>query len=125
MVITVQITPNGKVTEMTAEEADEQKGDRIYSGTSLNTPEHWLHPRQRGCSWEHKKYRLTMTMLDTFDYENDDINVIATTIYRHMRSRDFTPDDIILGDGLYKQRDHRQDHRLYKGGPDVNLQASV
>ena len=25
MVITVQITPNGKVTEMTAEEADEQK----------------------------------------------------------------------------------------------------
>ena len=87
MVITVQITPNGKVTEMTAEEADEQKGDRIYSGTSLNTPEHW----------EHKKYRLTMTMLDTFDYENDDINVIATTIYRHMRSPDFTPDDIILG----------------------------
>ena len=38
-----------------------------------------------------------MTMLDTFDYEEDDINVIATTIYRHMRSRDFTPDDIILG----------------------------
>ena len=43
MVITVQITPNGKVTEMTTEEADEQKGDRIYSGTSLNTPEHWEH----------------------------------------------------------------------------------
>ena len=72
---------------MTAEEADEQKGDLIYSGTSLNTPEHW----------EHNKYRLTMTMLDTFDYEEDDINVIATTIYRHMRSPDFTPDDIILG----------------------------
>ncbi|MFM7980169.1 MAG: hypothetical protein ACKPKO_12715, partial [Candidatus Fonsibacter sp.] len=44
---------------MTAEEADEQKGDRIYNGTSLNTPE----------TWEHKQYRLTMTMLDTFDYE--------------------------------------------------------
>ena len=38
-----------------------------------------------------------MTMLDTCDYEEDDINVIATTIYRHMRSPDFTPDDIILG----------------------------
>ena len=38
-----------------------------------------------------------MTMLDTFDYENDDINVIANTILRHMRSPDFTPDDIILG----------------------------
>ena len=72
---------------MTAEATDEQKGDRIYSGASLNTPEHW----------EHKQYRLTMTMLDTLDYENDDINVIATTIYRHMRSPDFTPDDIILG----------------------------
>ena len=48
MVITVQITPNGKVTEMTAEEADEQKGYRIYSGTSLNTPEHWKHKKNTG-----------------------------------------------------------------------------
>ncbi|MFM7978477.1 MAG: hypothetical protein ACKPKO_04100 [Candidatus Fonsibacter sp.] len=38
-----------------------------------------------------------MTMLDTFDYEEDDINVIATTIYRHMRSKDYMPDDIICG----------------------------
>ena len=115
MVITVQLTPNGKVTEMTTEEADEQKRDRIYSGASLNTPEHW----------EHKQYKLTMTMLDAVDYEEDDINVIATTIYRHMRSPDFTPDDNNLEDGLYKQRDNRQDHRLYKGGPDVYLQAGV
>ncbi|MFM7989712.1 MAG: hypothetical protein ACKPKO_61405, partial [Candidatus Fonsibacter sp.] len=78
-----------KVTEMTTDEADEQKGYRIYSGTSLNRP--------RPETWEHNQYRLTMTMLDTFDYEEDDINVIATTIYRHMRSPDFTPDDIILG----------------------------
>ena len=72
---------------MSSEEADEQKGERIYSGASLNTPE----------TWEHKQYKLTMTMLDTFDYEHDDLNVIATTIYRHMRSRDYTPDDLILG----------------------------
>ena len=31
MVITVQITPNGKVTEMTAEEADEQKKETVYT----------------------------------------------------------------------------------------------
>ena len=41
MVITVQITPDGKATEMTSEEADEQKGERIYSGASLNVPERW------------------------------------------------------------------------------------
>ena len=56
MVIAVQITPNGKVTEMPSEEADEQKGKRIYNGAPLNAPEHWLHPRQ---------YRLTMIMPDT------------------------------------------------------------
>ena len=72
---------------MSSEEADEQKGERIYSGASLNAPEHW----------EHKQYRLTMTMLDTFDYEEDDMNVLATTIYRRMRSDSYTQDDIIYG----------------------------
>ena len=87
MVITVQITPDGKVTEMSSEEADEQKGGRIYSGAALNAPEHW----------EHKQYRLTMTMPDTFDYEEDVMNVLATTIHRRMRSGNYTPDDIIYG----------------------------
>ena len=87
MVITAQITPNGKVTEMSSEETDKQKGERIYSGASLNAPEHW----------EHKQYRLTMTVLDTLDYEEDDMNVCATTIYRRMRSGNYTPDDIIYG----------------------------
>ena len=64
---------------------------------SLNTPETWLHPRQRGCSWEHKRYRLTMTMLDAFDCEEDISNVLATTIYRHTRSDNYIPDDMIYG----------------------------
>ena len=72
---------------MSSEEADEQKGGRIYSGASLNAPEHW----------EHKQSRLTMTMLDTFDDEDDDVNVLATTIYRRMRSENYTPDYIIYG----------------------------
>ena len=46
MVITVQITPDGKATEMSSEEADEQTGERIYSGAALNVPERWEHPRQ-------------------------------------------------------------------------------
>ena len=91
MVITVQITPNGKATEMSSEEAEIQKGERIYSGAALNAPVHW----------EHKQYRLTMTMLDSFDCEDDpcgdEVNVLATTIYRSMRSGNYTPDDIIYG----------------------------
>ena len=88
MVITVQITPDGKATEMTSEEADEQKGERIYSGASLNVPERWEHPHQ---------YRLTMIMPDTFDCDDDDMNVLATTIYRRLRSESYTPDDIFTG----------------------------
>ena len=84
MVITVQIAPDGKATDMSSEEADQQKGERIYSGASLNAP-------------EHKQYRLTMTMLDTFDCEEEGMNVLATTIYRRMRSESYTPDDIIYG----------------------------
>ena len=42
-----------------------------------------------------------MTMLDTFDCEEDpcggDLNVLATTIYRRMRSENYTPDYIIDG----------------------------
>jgi hypothetical protein len=91
MVITVQITPNGKVTEMSSEEADKQKGERIYSGAALDVPDHW----------EHKRYRLTMTMLDTLDFDDDpcgdELNVLATTIYRHTRSDNYMPNDMIFG----------------------------
>ena len=72
--------------------------ERIYSGASLNVPEHWLHPLQRGCNWEHpRQYRLTMIVPDTFDCDEDDMNVLATTIYSRLRSESYTPDDIIYG----------------------------
>ena len=87
MVVTAQSTPNNKVTDMSSEEADVQKGYRIYSGAPLNTPE----------TWEHNQYKLTMTMLDAFDYEEDDMNATATTIYCHMWSKQYTPDDLIFG----------------------------
>ena len=76
---------------MSSKEADKQKGKRIHSGAAPNVPEHW----------EHKRYMLTMTMLDTFNREDDpcgdELNVLATTIYRRMWSEDYTPDDIIYG----------------------------
>jgi hypothetical protein len=73
---------------MSSEETDEQARERIHSGAPLNVPEHWEHPRQ---------YRLTMIMPDTFDCDEDDMNVLATTIYRRLRSEGYTPDDIIYG----------------------------
>ncbi len=73
---------------MSSEEADEQKGERIYSGASLHVPERWELPRQ---------YRLTMIMPDNFDCDEDDMNVLATTIYRRMLSENYTHDDIIYG----------------------------
>ena len=42
-----------------------------------------------------------MTMLDTFDPRGDpcgdELNVLATTIYRRTRSENYTPDDMIYG----------------------------
>ena len=38
-----------------------------------------------------------MTMPDTFDYDEDDMNVLATTIYRCVLSGDYMPDDVIFG----------------------------
>ena len=38
-----------------------------------------------------------MIMLDTFDCDEDDMKVLATTIYRRMRSENYTPDDIMYG----------------------------
>ena len=86
-VITVQNTPDGKVTDMSSEEDDEQKEVRIHNGAALNAPEHW----------EHKQYRLTMTMPDTFDYEEDGVHVLATTIYRRVLLGTYMPGDIIYG----------------------------
>ena len=38
-----------------------------------------------------------MIMPDNFDCEEDDMNVLATTIYRRLRSENYTPDHIIYG----------------------------
>ena len=93
MDITVQITPDGKATEMSSEEADERKGERMHSGASLNAPEHW----------EHKQCRLTMIMLDTFDCEEDDMNVLATTIISPHAVRELHARQHNLRDGIYRQ----------------------
>ena len=46
--------------------------------------------------WEHKKFRLAMTMLDTFN-KDDDLNILATMLFRKLRSPHHEPDDVICG----------------------------
>ena len=59
----------------------------MYSGSALLLPERW----------EHDRYKLTMTMLDIFT-PNDDVNIVATVLFRRLRSSHGTPcNDIICG----------------------------
>ena len=47
--------------------------------------------------WEHNKSKLTMTMLDMFD-PDDDANIIATYLFRKLRSSHGMPcRDIVCG----------------------------
>ena len=43
MVMTVNVTQDGRAPEVSAEQADEEKGARIHSGEALHAPEHWKH----------------------------------------------------------------------------------
>ena len=38
-----------------------------------------------------------MAMLDSLDCDEDEMNVLATTIYRRTRSDNYRPNDIIYG----------------------------
>jgi hypothetical protein len=61
---------------MSSVQYDEERNERIHKGAAWHTPEHW----------EQNHHRLTMTMLDTLELDEDEPNVLATTIYRHMKS---------------------------------------
>ena len=78
-------TPDGRATAVSTAQADEEKIARIYSGAALRAP----------ANWERTNYRLTTTTLDSFGCGEDEMNVLATTIYRRMLSRNYTPNDII------------------------------
>ena len=43
MVTSVQITPDGRATEASAEQANEEKGARIYNGAALHAQDHCQH----------------------------------------------------------------------------------
>ena len=83
----IKITAEGLTTEIAHRQYDEETADRIYSGAALMKPERW----------EHNRYKLTMTMKDLFE-PDDDINRVATVMFRRLRTSHCTScSDIICG----------------------------
>ena len=80
------ITHSGNIDEVTYEDHHLIIGTRIYSGSSLIVPERW----------QPKKYRSTMCMPDLF-IETDEANLLATMLYRNLRSVAHKMPDIICG----------------------------
>ena len=76
----IKIASNGSVEEISHMQYNEETADRLYSGSALMLTEYW----------ETDNYKLTMTMPDLFAPE-DDVNIIATTLYRKRRSRHGVP----------------------------------
>ena len=118
MVITVQIMPDGK-------------SDRDVIGTSRQTERgayiQWCVTERAGAlgAQSVNNKRLTMTMLDTFDYNEDDMNVLATTIYCRVRSEYYAPDVIIYGTVYIGNENAEKVIDFAKGRPDIYLQAGI
>ena len=76
----IKIASNGSVEEISHSQYDEETADRLYSGSALMLTEYW----------ETDNYKLTMTMPYLFAPE-DDVNIIATMLFRKLRSRHGVP----------------------------------
>ena len=86
MVKSIMITPDGKYHEVSQEEETAAMRGRRYIGYGLQVPK----------TWEHKKLRLTVTMLDQFTPE-DPPNSWATVLFRKLYSNGGGVDDEIPG----------------------------
>ena len=86
MVKSIMITEEGKVHEMSEEEEAAATRGRWYAGYALPVPERWRF----------KQFRLTMTMLDQFQ-PDDEPNPLATMLFRKHRAEHYTPDNVIFG----------------------------
>jgi len=85
--VSVMITPGGKIAEVTAEEEDRIKQGRVWDGRSLLTPEHWENDR---------KFRLTLTFPDIYE-SSDAFNPLATMLLYNLRHPQYKAVDVICG----------------------------
>ena len=86
-IMCIRITPDGKITKVTQQQEEEETKNRVYYGYALSRSEHWDHGRN---------FRLTMAMLDLCP-EGDQLNILATVLFRRLRYKDQEPDDAIFG----------------------------
>ena len=75
MTKSVKITPDGKILEVTEEEDNMSKRERVWDGRSLLVPEHWSSDR---------KFRLTLTFPDLYE-DSDAFNPLATMLLYNLR----------------------------------------
>jgi len=84
----VKISALGEVAQITAEQQREETRYRTQCAWFLSKPTDWENKRT---------FRLSMTMIDRFS-DFDPINILATILFRKLRSALYTPTDIIQGD---------------------------
>jgi len=86
MTTSIKITPDGKITEVSEEEENEETNKRSYGYSVLHVPLHWRF----------KKYTLTMLFPDRFE-QTDKLNSMATLIYRNLKAHSGTEGNYIYG----------------------------
>jgi hypothetical protein len=62
--------------EMTQEQADADKGDRIYDGVAVFVPESWKRK---------KKFKLAMSFVDEFE-DSDRFHFIGTQLFQTFKN---------------------------------------
>ena len=86
MPTSIRITPDGKITEVSEEEENEETNERSYGYSVLHVPLHW----------KFKKYTLTMLFPENFE-QTDKLNSTATLIYRNLKAHSGTQGNYIYG----------------------------
>ena len=84
----VKISALGEVAQITAEQQREETRHITQCAWFLSKPTDWEQKRT---------FRLSMTMIDRIS-DFDPINILATILFRKLRSSIYTPSDIIQGD---------------------------
>jgi len=86
MPTSIKITPDGKITEVSENEENEETNKRLYGYSVLQVPMHWRL----------KKYTLTMLFPDRVE-QTDKLNSMATLIYRNLKAPSGTEGNFIYG----------------------------
>ena len=110
MVMSVNITPDGRATEVSTEQAAEEKGARIYGGAALRTPEHWETDHDHAGLVRLRRGRDERPGAD--DLSPHEVEQLHAEQH-HLRN------------GLYRKRKQVRYHQLHNTRPGRHLQTSI